>query len=272
MRSLFLFLFRFRAFITLVILEVFCAFLIIQNNNYQRVLFFNSSNRMAGDLLSITNNISTYFGLRHQNDLLSKENALLKQQVARLSTGNPVVLAIDTVRQFTFHTAEVVNNTVDLRNNSLTIRIGRQQGITPGMGVVGGGGIVGKVRYVSPKYSVVTSLLHTEGMLSATVKNKVDLCTVQWSGQDPTEVDLLYIPRSYSIDVGDTVETSGYNAIFPKGLYVGTVSRVNLSPEAPFYDIKVKLGNDFRTLDYVDVIENKDLPELDSLQREISNE
>ena len=35
---------------------------------------------------------------------------------------------------------------------------------------------------------------------------------------------LSEIPQHVSVNVGDTVETTGYSAIFPEGVMVGTVS------------------------------------------------
>ena len=273
MRSLLLFFFRYRAFITFIFLEIISIFLIVQNTHYQKALFFNSSNQLIGGILNLSNNVTSFIDLSAINDQLALENAQLSQQIAEMRIESPSLAQVDTFYHYEFRTAEVVNNTVRLRNNTLTIRIGAADGVKEGMGVIGGGGVVGKVRYVNNNYSVVTSLLHTDGMLSAQVKNKVGLCTVSWGGPfDSNVVELLYIPRQYQIKEGDTVLTSGYNAIFPAGIFVGTISEVSLTDEATFYDVKVRLGNDFHNLSHVSVIENRDLVELDSLSMEIRDE
>lgn len=228
---------------------------------------------MIGDILNFSNNVTSYINLTEINDRLALENAQLNQQLAEMRIEQPSPVMIDSFYHYDFRSAEVVNSTVRLRNNTLTIRIGGEDGVKQGMGVIGGGGVVGKVRYVSDNYSIVTSLLHTDGMLSAQVKDKVGLCTVSWGGPyDADIVELHYIPRQYQIEAGDSVLTSGYNAIFPSGIFIGTISEVSLTEEATFYEVKVKLGNDFHNLSHVSVIENRDLIQLDSLSIEISDE
>ncbi len=265
MKSLLLFLYRFRAFITLILLETACAVLIIQNSHYHRALFFNSSNNAIASVLEVANNITNYFRLRQINESLAGENLRLKNRLHNLAR-LPDSLKYDSVRKFNFIKARVISNSADLRNNLLTINIGRSQGVKKDMAVIGGGGIVGKTRYISDNFTVVTSILHTESMVPALIKGKVNICTIQWDGTNPYYVDLLYVPRHYVLEVGDTVLTSGYSGIFPPNLLVGRIAAINLSEDAPFFDIKVKLANDFYQLDYVEVAENVQLPEIDSLK------
>ena len=265
MRSLFLFLFRFRAFITLVLLEAVCAVLIIQNSQYHRALFFNSSNSVIANILSISPNTVQFIQLRSINETLSAENARLKNN---LETYNalPDTLKFDSTRQFNYINARVLNNSVDLRNNLITINVGEANGVAKDMGVISNGKIVGKTRYVSENYSVVTSVLHAESMIPATIKGKVNICTAQWDGTDPYFIDLLYVPRHYELTEGDSVVTSGYSGIFPKNVQIGKISSISLSDDAPFYDIKVELATDFYKLAFVEVAENVNRPEIDSLQ------
>ncbi len=265
MKSLLLFLYKFRAFITLILLETACAVLIIQNSHYHRALFFNSSNSAIAAVLNVSTDIANYFRLKQINESLAAENALLKNRLNSLEQG-PDSLEYDSVRRFNYLKAKVISNSADLRNNLLTINIGSAQGVKRDMAVIGGGGIVGKTRYISEHFTLVTSLLHTESMVPARIKGKVNICTVQWDGTNPYYVDLLYVPRHYVLEVGDSVLTSGYSGIFPENLLIGRISSINLSEDAPFFDIKVKLVNDFYKLDYVEVVENVQLPEIDSLK------
>lgn len=265
MRSLFLFLFKFRAFISLILLESFCAFLIIQNSQYHRALYFNSSNTAIGSILSVSTNVTNYFRLNEINESLSEENANLKNSLVRFEV-IPDSLKSDSVRNYNYLKAKVVNNSVSLRNNIITINIGSLNGVKEDMAVIGGGGIVGKTRYVGDHYTLVTSILHTESMIPASIKGKVNICTVQWDGTDPYMVDLLYVPRHYALEVGDEILTSGYSGIFPSNILIGSIYSINLPEEAQFYSIKVKLANDLHKIAYVEVVENMQLPELDSMQ------
>lgn len=265
MKSLFVFLYRFRAFITLVLLESVCAFLIIQNSQYHRALFFNSSNSVIANILGISTNAVQFVQLKSINEALSAENARLKNDLENF-TAIPDSLKYDSARQFNYIKAHVVNNSVDLRNNLLTINVGRANGVDKDMGVISNGKVVGKTRYVSDHYTVVTSVLHAESMIAATIKGKVNVCTAQWDGTDPNFIDLLYVPRHYQLAKGDTVITSGYSGIFPENIQIGEIHEISLSEDAPFYDIKVKLATDFYRVAYVEVAESVDRVEIDSLQ------
>jgi rod shape-determining protein MreC len=104
-------------------------------------------------------------------------------------------------------------------------------------------------------------------MVSAVLKRTEHFGTVQWDGQDPDLVEFKYIPRHVDPAVGDSVITSGYNAVFPEGIMIGIIDEVNLSDEALFYDLKVRLSQDFRKLSFVTVIKNHRKPEQDSLEQ-----
>ena len=268
MKSLLLFLQKYKAFITLLLLEAFCVILIVQNSHYHRALFFNSSNAAIASVLGVSNQIRNYFHLQEENDKLVKENTALRNLMKNFSR-NPAAFQYDSVRQFSYIRARVIDNSVNKRHNLITINVGARHGIKKDMGVIGGGGIVGKTRYISDNFTLVTSLLHTETMVPALIKDKVNIATVQWRGDDPDYVDLLYVPRHYHIAPGDSVLTSGYSGIFPPYLPIGTVASATLRTDAQFYDIKVKLVNDFRTLTHVEVTQNLELPEIDSLKAQV---
>jgi rod shape-determining protein MreC len=134
------------------------------------------------------------------------------------------------------------------------------------MAVISSLGAIGKVRTVSPHYSVVTSILHIDVQVSALLKRTGHFGTIQWDGINPDYVKLKYIPRHVQPVTGDSVVTSGYNAVFPEGIMVGVIEEIQLTDEL-FYDLKVKLSQDFRKLAYVEVVKNSLRNELDSLQQ-----
>jgi len=126
------------------------------------------------------------------------------------------------------------------------------------------------VKQVSKHYSVVTSLLHIDVMVSARLKKTEHFGTIQWDGRDPDIVQFKFIPRHVKPTVGDSIITSGY-AIFPDGIMVGTIAEVKLRDEALFYDLKVKLSQDFRKLSFVTIVKRNLLHEQDSLEQTITN-
>lgn len=274
MERLFLFLYQYRAFFMFVVLEVFCFWLIVQNNQYQGTKFFNSSNMVVASLNNFSQSIRDYFLLSDVNRALAEENALLRRQLEqnkqlleKIESVSPTDSAL--ANRFEFISAKVVNNQVDRFKNFMTINRGKDSGITPGMAVISPLGAVGKVKTVSEHYSVVTSLLHIDVMVSAVMKRTGYFGSVQWDGRDPDFTKLHYIPRHVRPLVGDTIVTSGYNAVFPEGIMIGTITDIRLSDEALNYDITLALSQDYRKLSYVTIVKSKLKAEQDQLEKTV---
>jgi rod shape-determining protein MreC len=276
MDRLLLFVYQNRAFFTFLALELSCAWLIVTNNQYQGAKFFNSSNGIVATMNNFSQGVRDYFQLREVNQMLAEENAALKQKLTQqlqyLAASDTSVAIQDSLllNQYGFESAKVVNNHVDFFKNYITIDKGDDRGLKPGMAVISPLGTVGKLKQVSDHYSVVTSLLHIDVMVSARLKKTEHFGTVQWDGRDPDIVQFKYIPRHVKPAVGDSVITSGY-AIFPDGIMIGTVAEVKLRDEALFYDLKVKLSQDFRKLSFVTIVKSNLQHEQDSLEQTITN-
>ena len=205
------FIYQYRAFFTFLFLELFCAWLVVENNQYQSTKFFNSSNRVAANLIRFSQGVREYFSLQKINAELAKENAFLRTQLEqKLQTievleMKPLDSAI--IRQFDYVSAKVINNSTQSFKNYITVDKGRLDGITPGMAVISASGAVGKVKSVSDHYAVLISLLNTDEQLSATIKRTGYFGTIQWEGTNPRLAGLHHIPRHVDPQVGDTVVT-----------------------------------------------------------------
>lgn len=270
MERLFLFFYQYRAFFTFLVIEVVCAWLIIENNQYQSAKFFNSSNGMVARLNNFSQDVREYFLLRNINSTLAQENAELRaklEQYNQAQQASDSLFAKDStvIKQFDFISAKVVNNSVNRFTNYLTINKGSDSGVEPGMAVISPLGAVGKVKAVSNHYSVVTSILHKDYKLSVLMTRTGYFGSVSWDGKDPEFAQLNFVPRHVNPAKGDTIVTSAYNAVFPEGIMVGIIEEVKQNPTL-FYDLTVRLSQDFRKLSYVEVVRSHLKNELDSLQ------
>lgn len=272
MQRLFFFIYKYRAFFTFLVLELVCVWLIVENNNYQGARFYNSSNTVVASLNNFSQSIRDYFLLRDQNAVLAEEVAQLRKQIEvsnqRLQVFDSVTVKDSVlISRFDFVSAKVVNNQVDRVKNFITINKGKNAGLQPGMAVISSAGAIGKIKAVSTHYSVVTSLLNVDVMVSGLLKRTGHFGTIKWDGRDPDRIDLLYIPRHVKPVVGDTIVTSGYSAIFPEGIAIGTIDEVELRDAELFYNLKVKLAQDFRKLSFVTIVKSQLKHEQDSLEK-----
>lgn len=291
MHSLLSFIFKYRASLLFVLLEVLSVYFIVNSNDYHQAAFINSSNQMVASVMRTSNSVGEYFTLAEVNQKLSEENAKLHELLQNGlqpadSLLNKDSLALETLaedsvsiiaprqsrrdslrlKQYVFLPAKVVENTVKRAKNYVTIDKGRAEGVEKDMGVICPDGIVGKVKDVSEHFAVVTSLLHTEMFISVLIKRSNTLGSVQWSGRNSTVVNLHDIPIHINVITGDTIITSGYSGIYPPGTLVGTVAEVRPEEDAAFYDIDVDLSTEFQELSHVYVVKNQLKQEKDSLE------
>lgn len=241
-------------------------------NNYPSAVYFNTANYYAGQLLQWQASATQYMNLRAVNSGLAGENARLHGQLAQLQ--NQQLLGINykadsaVASRFQTLVAKVINNTVDQRNNFLTIDKGTADGMQPGMGVISATGVVGKIKTCSQHFSVLTSVLHSENMVSSKIRRNGEIASARWEGVNPDEISLLYLSRYKSVKLGDTVVTSDLNSVFPGGVPVGYVQRLKPSTDGAFWDIKLRLATDFPNLAYVYVVNNRLKTEQERLEAE----
>ena len=95
------------------------------------------------------------------------------------------------------------------------------------------GKVVGKVKTTSENFSVLISLINLDEQVSAVISRTGNFGTVRWDGIDPRYTTLQYIPRRKSI-AGDSVVTSGLNAVFPENILVGRITRASSSQTNSF--------------------------------------
>jgi rod shape-determining protein MreC len=218
-------------------------------------------------MVGFSQSMREYFSLRSINEELSQENAQLRMLVELHSQhAENQQPKYDSLVRYDFISTKVINNSVSHFKNYITINRGEDMGIRPGMAAISGFGAVGKVKTVSEHFSVLISLLNIDEQVSSVLKRTGSFGTVEWDGTDPRVINLLYVPRHVLPLVGDTVTTSGYNAIFPEGVLIGIVKDVKLKAEAPFYDIRVELAQDFRRLAFVKIVKSSLKSEIDSLE------
>jgi rod shape-determining protein MreC len=159
-----------------------------------------------------------------------------------------------------------VNNSLRRVDNYLTLNVGTRQGVQRGMGVLSAAGVVGRVKVVSEHYATVTSVLHSKTFISAKIKRDNTFGSIKWLGDDPTHALLDNIPRQNKLVRGDTIVTSGYNAVFPEGVMIGTIDSFRKEPDKGFWIVQVRLAVDFSNLTYVYVINPRTKVERDTLE------
>lgn len=246
-------------------LEGISLMLITRNSIIQRYKIMNVVESVRTFFMSEGYNFSYYFSLKETNERLSLENRMLREQNGFLS--EQLSFAQDSLKyfhetpQYTYTSALVVRNSTDKQHNVIIINKGSEDGIEEDMGVISPTGIVGYVFSTGKHYSRVISLLDVDQSISSVIKSNGTFGSLNWDGTDIGTATLHDIPVHTRITPGDTIVTSGYSAIFPAGIPIGTIKSSSIQ-DGINYDVLVSLLENFSSLNYVYVVKNRDKEEL----------
>ena len=267
----------YRAFLLLLFIEIICVWLLVRNNPYHIAAYFHTSNALIGSIYQTRNNITQYFNLPTVNEELANDNAQLRELLSQ----SQIPIIVDTKRDSMeltksvygqeYLAAKVINNSTMLDHNFLTINKGSANGVEPGMGVISANGIVGKVMSVSEDFATIASLLNKDVFVSASLKRNNTFGSIRWDGDDILNTKFWFVPKHISLQKGDTIVTSSYNAIFPEDVQIGYIDEFKMGDDG-YYDIDVNLSNDFSNLAYVYVVKNPTKEERLELEAEIKME
>lgn len=214
---------------------------------------------MAGKLYKQKNKVFGFFSLQSVNDSLVRENARLKSQLGISLFKNPLKDSnntktsskdsMKTTTYYRFLPARVLNNTIDMKRNYITLDKGSADGIRVKMAVISDKGVVGRISHVNTHFSVAQSLLSDELSVSAQVPDGT-VGIAYWEGKDASVITLRGMPQSVKLKKGDSITTTGYS-YFPEGILIGKV----IAPVKDKYT--VKCATNFYNLHYVYIVEDK---------------
>ena len=159
-----------------------------------------------------------------------------------------------------------VNATILSRNksywfNNLTIDKGKKDGLKKNMAVVTKNGLIGKISKVYDNSSEV-KLITSDDLnykVSISIKtNEVDNYAVL-NGYDKKSglVKATGIDKTTIINENDVVLTSGLGEMFPAGIYIGTVSKIESDKYNLSKTVYIKTYQNFNDIHYVTVLKVK---------------
>ncbi len=205
-------------------------------------------------------------GVREENDklrgrLVRLEDENQQYREAILSSERFQKLAgFRSQREIPMVPANVIHQDLSPWFQSLIIDQGAAAGIRPGMPVITDSGVVGLVSGTTPGAAKVMLMIDPQSRLDAYVERTRARGTVRGAAS-PT-CDLDYVLRQESIEEGDLLLTSGMGGVYPKGLRVGRIAKVDHKTSGLFLAAKVAPAVDFTRLDEVFVIlEQRQVPE-----------
>jgi len=131
--------------------------------------------------------------------------------------------------------------------NTVLINLGAQDSVRVNQTVINQSGVAGRVAQVMEDYSVVYLLTEPRCRVAARVKSSREQGIIRYAMSRGMYLDNC--PQQGQVAVGDTVITSGLGGIFPEGLVIGTIEKVETPEKEFFFDITIKPAVNFNGLD-----------------------
>ena len=249
----------------------------VNNNEYQQSKYLSLENEIVGKVYAVADNISSYVGLKSDNQELLEYAADLETKIqvleaqlkeTQLRADSSLYLPDSVSLPYDFIPARIIRKNTSNVENFITINKGSNQGIKRDMGVLGSSsnGVVGIVFSVSPNFSTVIPLLNPRSKLSCKIKGTFDSGPLKWDHQD-IRYATLELPRHLEVNLGDTIVTSGNSAIFPEGIPVGIVEDTKREKNDNFNSAKIKLFVNLGNVNHVLIVKNNNREEQLNLEK-----
>ncbi len=270
MNNLFDFILRYISWFVFLICEIISLVLLFTYNNYQGSIWMSSANVVTGKVYEVNAGVEQFFSLTDINEQLSKRNLYLEQRVQDLTsqiaaqTGDSSLMKFENyelMKKFNLISAKVVSNSINKRNNLITIDKGEIDGVRKDMGVACGSGVVGIVFMTGRHYSVVMPILNSNSSISCTINKRGYFGYLHWTGGNSRIAFMDEVPRHAHFNLYDKVVTSGYSSVFPPGIEIGKIIHVYNSSDGLSYRCMVELSTNFAKLRDVSVIDDAQMKE-----------
>ncbi len=263
----------FGIFITVVILIILVLLTNTDNSNLSA--FENAASNLVTPIqngltylknkVSGNNDFTTNINnLQAENEELKKRNSELEQDLRELETIKTENTTLkeylnltEKYGDYTTVPADVINRDISNYSKIIIINIGSDNGIAEGMTVIADQGLVGHVISVTNSTAKVQTIVDSASSVSSLMSTTRDSIVCKGTLDDISTLKAMYIPTEAQIIQGDSIETSGIGGIYPKGIHIGTVSRVvNTDNSIDRYAI-INTAVDFGKLETVLVITNQ---------------
>jgi rod shape-determining protein MreC len=156
--------------------------------------------------------------LESENATLRGLNAAMPEVIDKRLIGEVVSVEVSTLRQ------------------RLLVNRGGNSGVHRAQPVITGDGVLGQVYRTGPFSSEIILITDSEHALPVQVLRS-GVRTIALGTGRSTALELPYVPQNYDVKVGDMLVTSGLDEVFPYGLPVARITKVERDSTQPLAQI-----------------------------------
>lgn len=199
--------------------------------------------------------------LKKENQELKQKNSELEQQLRELEI---IKAENETLKQYgeltekyqSYKTipAYVINRDITNYSKTIVINVGKNDGIEKNMAVIADEGLVGYVISVTSNTAKVQTIIDSASSTSSITSTTRDTMVCKGTIDGTRTLKASYISTEADIIEGDSIETSGMGGIYPKGIYIGKVTKVTEGKNKIDKKVEVQVAVDIDKLETVIVI------------------
>ena len=256
--------------VILLIILVFVSNLKLTKFSYIENAFSNLIMPIQSGITFLKNKITgndNYFAtmdsLKKENEELKQKNTQLEESVRQLEVIQAENLTmkeyLNLTQQYKSYKtipAYIINKDTSNYSSIFVINVGSENGVKEDMTVIAAGGLVGHIISVTKDTSKVQTLIDTSNVVSATLENSKDNVIARGT-LNSNELKATYISTDTVLAEGEKLYTSGMGGIYPKGIYVGNIKKINETRNITDRSFILEAGVDFENLETVLVITNR---------------
>lgn len=199
--------------------------------------------RAATAPIDFLRTVGDYFSIQAQlfeeNATLRAKNLALSQAAQRYETAEAEAAQLRRLigaaekLEVKSTPAEILYSGRDPYSHKIFINLGERQGVKPGSPVADEAGVVGQVTRVHPLISEVTLITDQDHVVPVQVVRN-GLRAIAFGAGPSGMLELRFTAGNAEIQNGDRLVTSGIDGIYPAGLPVATVVRIERDAEHSF--------------------------------------
>jgi len=191
-----------------------------QNNFITKVILKEKIDNLENTIYNLSIQIQ-------ENTLLKSENNILRE-----------ILKIQKNFKITGENAEIVLPKVRNGHSIITINKGLNSNVEEGAAVINNAGLVGQIINIYNGYSEIRPITSKLYAVPAIINSAKENMILYGNGDGGLEIPLS--PASSSIQINDTLVTSGIDDLYPKGIRIGTVTKIKKTKSPKFNYILVR--------------------------------
>jgi rod shape-determining protein MreC len=135
--------------------------------------------------------------------------------------------------------ASVIARDISNWFGTMTINRGSSDGIAVNMIIINDQGLIGRIISVSHKTSEVLLITDPRSGVAALVQESRAPGMIEGVASAQGKLKMVHIPLGSKLDIGQTVVSSSFGSLFPKGIPIGRIADVEHDPSGLFISASV---------------------------------